>query len=102
MVKEGSKLAAEGKIVTFGVVPTRVETGYGYIEIGEDKEVKSFCEKPIERDAMNMVKSKAFLWNSGIFLAKAAEILKAAEKFQPEMTKSVVAAIDCIKKRPEI
>ena len=67
--------AEEGIIITFGIEPDNPETGYGYIEVGEALSgtggfrVTAFHEKPDETTAKDMLKSGAYLWNSGLFLA---------------------------------
>lgn len=88
------KLAADqlynNKMVTFGIVPTHPETGYGYLELEQDNKdkngisiVRSFCEKPEYSDALNMVNAGNYLWNAGIFLFKATEMIAAFKKFSP-------------------
>lgn len=69
-------------VITFGIKPDRIETGYGYIEIVENLvetpiNVKSFVEKPQPSVAEKMVKSGRFLWNSGMFLFNAQNVLEA-------------------------
>jgi mannose-1-phosphate guanylyltransferase len=73
-------------LVTFGVVPTRVSTAYGYIERGERLAgasgafaVKAFHEKPDAETAKKFVKDEAFFWNSGMFMWRASAILAAAQ-----------------------
>ena len=102
MVNKGRKAAELGMIVTFGVAPTRPETGYGYIELGgslDDAtyEVKKFHEKPELFDAENMISSVNYVWNAGIFLFKASSILTLAEKHEPEMLSTVRRAVDLAK-----
>ncbi len=76
-------------IVTIGITPTRPETGYGYIEIGEQEDVslyrvKSFVEKPDIKTAEAYLASGFYLWNAGIFVAKPAVILKEMSLLMPE------------------
>ena len=76
-----------GKIVTFGITPNKAETGFGYIESKKDldsdllngEKILRFIEKPDKRTAENFIKRKNFSWNSGIFLCKAAAMLKEIE-----------------------
>jgi mannose-1-phosphate guanylyltransferase/mannose-6-phosphate isomerase len=79
--------ARDGKLVTFGIVPTRPETGYGYIRaIPQDAAavpVESFFEKPDADTAKTYVNSGEFFWNSGMFLFRADAYLDALEKFAP-------------------
>ncbi len=80
--------------VTFGIVPTRPETGYGYIERGEklgDPEgvsmhkVVQFREKPDRATAEMFLKTGGFSWNSGIFVWKAKTILDALARHRPKL-----------------
>ena len=84
--------AEKDSLVTFGVVPTKPETGYGYIEAKEEfsdnlisSSIKKFIEKPNKKLADQLFKDKRYLWNSGIFLFKASIILKELEKYEPEL-----------------
>ena len=70
----------EGKIVTFGIVPDRVETGYGYIRCNGSK-VLSFIEKPNFKLASDLIKEGISLWNSGIFSFKPSVLLQEARRF---------------------
>ena len=79
-----------GKLVTFGIVPTHPETGYGYIRRGDAisesaYQVNSFVEKPSVRIAEEYLLSGEFYWNSGMFLFKASCFLQELEKFSPEI-----------------
>ena len=93
VIKKGTKYSERGNLVTFGVVPTSAEIGYGYIKSEKtlDKEkinaskIKAFIEKPNKVTAEKFIKDNKFSWNSGIFLFKAKEILKELEKFNPEI-----------------
>lgn len=76
--------AKDGFIVTFGVIPTKPETGYGYIEAKGDK-VISFREKPNETTAKEFIAKGNFLWNSGMFCFKASVLLEELKQFQPEV-----------------
>ncbi len=89
-IEHALPLAKQGKIVTFGVVPTHPETGYGYIQTGEFLAedaygIISFKEKPDLQTARNYVKSKGFLWNSGMFLFRASSYLQELKKYHPEI-----------------
>jgi len=89
----GAQLALEGRVVTFGVVPTTPETGYGYIQVGETLTgstpqahlVQAFREKPDASTAERYVADGGFRWNSGIFLMRAQVWLDAMTEFQPAM-----------------
>jgi len=89
-VVEGSALAEQGKLVTFGIVPQSAHVGYGYIKQGEavnDKAftVEAFVEKPNLELATEYVNSKQYLWNSGMFLFKASSYLNALEQHRPDI-----------------
>ncbi|AWG21419.1 mannose-1-phosphate guanylyltransferase [Flavobacterium faecale] len=78
---EAVNKADNGFIVTFGIQPTKPETGYGYIERKGDN-VLSFREKPNEITAMNFIEKGNFLWNSGMFCFKASTFLEELKAFQ--------------------
>lgn len=88
--------AEQGFVVTFGVVPTRPETGFGYIEVGhrlgETAEVRRFVEKPDASTAAEFVAS-GYLWNSGMFSFTAARILEELRRWEPELVKVVEEAV---------
>lgn len=92
-VKRGIEFAKEGSLVTFGINPTRPETGYGYIE-SEGNDVLSFREKPNYETAKDFLKSGNFLWNSGIFCFKASTYLRELERFDPKVYTSAKTAFD--------
>lgn len=83
-INEAVSKAAEGFIVTFGVIPTKPETGYGYIE-AEGDDVISFREKPNETTAKEFIAKGNFLWNSGMFCFKASVLLEELKEFQPDV-----------------
>lgn len=97
--------AAEGKIVTFGITPTRPETGYGYMKIADwgDAEAKAtqnlahFVEKPDAETAARMIAEGGHLWNAGIFLASASTLIAAFEEHAPEILSGVRAALSAAK-----
>jgi mannose-1-phosphate guanylyltransferase len=100
-IKKGIKWAEKGYLVTYGIVPSRPETGYGYIERGQKLEdsvmkAKRFTEKPKIKTANDYLKSKNFLWNSGIFLWQAETILDEIKKYRPEISEY----IDAIRENP--
>ncbi|PQA90542.1 mannose-1-phosphate guanylyltransferase [Chryseobacterium piscicola] len=78
------ELAKKDFVVTFGVVPSKPETGYGYIEY-EGKDVLSFREKPNTETAQEFLDKGTFLWNSGMFCFKAGVMLQELRKYQPEV-----------------
>ncbi|MFT4070484.1 MAG: sugar phosphate nucleotidyltransferase [Dysgonamonadaceae bacterium] len=77
-------LAEKGFLVTFGVVPTKPETGYGYIEY-HNQDVLSFREKPNADTAQDFLDRGNFLWNSGMFCFKAGTLLEELKIYQPEV-----------------
>jgi mannose-1-phosphate guanylyltransferase / mannose-6-phosphate isomerase len=89
-VEQAKELAAEDYLVTFGIVPTGPETGYGYIKRSNTKishafAVSAFVEKPDLEKAVQYVESGEYFWNSGMFVFKAKRYLQELEKFNPEM-----------------
>lgn len=88
-VKQGIKQAEDGHIVTFGIKPTKPETGYGYIktEISEEPalKVQEFKEKPDSETAKEYLASGNYFWNAGIFMFKASTILAELQTHSPEI-----------------
>lgn len=90
-LEESLPIAEAGYLVTFGVTPTRPETGYGYLERGEPLsncaswKVVSFTEKPDEVVAKSFVKSQYHFWNSGIFVFRASNFLAQLKEFAPDI-----------------
>lgn len=96
-VLDAKVFAAQGKLVTFGIVPTHAETGYGYIKQGAKQtqsylsntatgfDVDSFIEKPNLATAQTYLNSGEYLWNSGMFMFKASRYLEELAKFSPDM-----------------
>lgn len=82
-------LARQDRLVTFGIVPTGPETGYGYIKSAGEGEgafaVEAFVEKPDKATAEHYLASGDFFWNSGMFVFKAGSYLDELAKFNPEM-----------------
>jgi len=96
-ITRGIQLAGEGFIVTFGLKPTKPETGFGYIEaLGE--EVKSFREKPSKETAELFLKSGNFFWNSGIFCFKASVFLNELKTLEPEVFEASRIAFESMDK----
>ena len=97
-VARAARLAAEGRLVTFGVVPTRAETGYGYIQCGPDVDgvmaMVRFVEKPDAATAERYVASRSYLWNSGMFVFRASTYLAALRRFAPDIVNAVENAVD--------
>lgn len=87
-------LAEQDKVVTFGIVATHPETGYGYIQKGEGYNVKRFVEKPNLQTAEEYVLSDNYFWNSGMFMVKASVYLEALNQYAPEMLTACQASMD--------
>ena len=90
-ILSGVELARKDAIVTFGVNPSKPETGYGYIEF-EGNNVLSFREKPDRETAIEFIKKGNFLWNSGMFCFKAGIFLEELKKYAPEVYQRSLAA----------
>lgn len=89
-VRNGAQLAEEGHLVTFGIIPSAPETGYGYIKSGKDmdcsgREVVEFVEKPDLETAERYLADGSYLWNSGMFMFRASVYISELNKFNREM-----------------
>ena len=94
-VRSGQEAALQGALVTFGIVPTSPETGYGYVKAGGKVEigagtnsalpVEAFVEKPDLATAQSYVESGNYFWNSGMFMFRASTFLGELGRHQPEM-----------------
>ena len=93
-LRRASEIASAGPIVTLGIVPTRPETGYGYIQWSEQRpdfwkqkayRVKAFVEKPSLEKARKYLVRGDYLWNAGIFVATPQTILKEIERHLPRL-----------------
>ena len=98
-VEIGLEQVKLGKIVTFGITPTRVETGYGYLELNVPSkskilDLKGFIEKPDYHIAKKMIDDGCCLWNAGIFLFKASDMIAAFKLYFPNLIKPVAASLD--------
>lgn len=83
----------DDRLITIGIHPNRPETGYGYIQYIDNenelaKKVKTFTEKPNIKLAKAFVESGEFVWNSGMFVWKVESIIKAFEKYMPEVAEA--------------
>ena len=100
-VVAGTAAAEAGQLVTFGIVPTAPETGYGYIEAAQSLAAAStpvpiarFVEKPDRATAEAFLATGRFTWNSGMFLFKASAILAELERLAPEVMSACRAALE--------
>ncbi|MBF9059818.1 mannose-1-phosphate guanylyltransferase/mannose-6-phosphate isomerase [Rhodobacterales bacterium HKCCSP123] len=97
--------AVAGDIVTFGITPTRPETGYGYLELAQGADTQGdgpqplarFVEKPNAERAADMIKDGRYLWNAGIFLASAKTLIAAYETHAPEVLAQSRTALEAAK-----
>lgn len=99
-VTTGIPLAEAGYLVTFGIVPTHPETGYGYIKAAASVNqtgtftVEQFVEKPDLATAQQFFTSGKYYWNSGMFLFKAQKYLEELQQFSPDILGACRQAID--------
>lgn len=90
--------AREGEVVTIGITPTHGSTAYGYIRPGEELtsaalRVEAFVEKPDAGNAADYVES-GYLWNAGMYVARASVLLEALERYRPELAAGVAAVAE--------
>ncbi|MDX2012360.1 MAG: mannose-1-phosphate guanylyltransferase [Myxococcaceae bacterium] len=95
-VNEAVAVARAGHIVTLGIHPTRPETGYGYIQVGEPlsgtaRRVSRFAEKPDRATAEQYVVSGEYLWNAGLFVFRADVMLEAFKHHMPALSQALEA-----------
>ncbi len=97
--------ALKGKLVTFGEVPTRPETGFGYLKLAEHapanvsqaQDLVGFVEKPGLKRAEEFVKSGRYLWNAGMFMFRVGTIIEAFETLAPTLIMPCRAALAAAK-----
>lgn len=97
-INQAVAYAEAGALVTFGIIPTHAETGYGYIHRGESEgngvfKVDTFVEKPNYETACEYLNSGCFYWNSGMFLFKASQYLDELKIYRPDIFETCVKAI---------
>ncbi|MFB9120868.1 mannose-1-phosphate guanylyltransferase [Bergeyella porcorum] len=92
-LEQAVRLAEDNAVVTFGLKPTKPETGYGYIHIQNNK-VLGFREKPNKETAESFLKAGSFYWNSGMFCFKAGVFLEELKKYEPEVYNKAKIAFD--------
>lgn len=97
-IRTAIKLAEEGYVVTFGIMPHYPETGYGYIEgtsspklYGDARPIKRFVEKPDKIRAEEYLKAGNFFWNSGMFSFKASVIIEEFKTYKPDLFRKMEA-----------
>lgn len=96
VIGEAAKLAAEGRFVALGIVPTSPNTGYGYIRAGAPHgtgfDVEQFVEKPDLSTAVKFVTSGGYFWNAGIFVFRARDFLNELQAHRPDIAAAAQAA----------
>ena len=101
ILEHGEQLAEKGHLVTFGIVPTGPETGYGYIKSGAGlnantgaMHIERFVEKPDKATAEEYITSGNYFWNSGMFMFRASRFLEELQKFAPDMLQASKSAYE--------
>ena len=99
-IKVGLSHVQNQKMVTFGIKPTHPETGYGYLKLTKHSlddngtsDLEKFVEKPALKDAKQMLEAGHYLWNAGIFLFRAQDMIDAFRAFVPETLDLVSQAL---------
>ena len=98
-IEAGLSAVESGQLVTFGITPTHPETAYGYLELsapsdGQPVALKRFVEKPDADRAAQMLAEGSFLWNAGIFLFRARDIIAAFETHAADLIEPVTASLE--------
>ena len=94
-----NKQAQDGKLVTFGIIPTDANTNFGYIKSSNDNNddafrVKEFVEKPDLPTAQTYLEQGNYLWNSGMFMFKASTLIDELTTYSSDIVKAVSASVD--------
>ncbi|RAT67503.1 mannose-1-phosphate guanylyltransferase/mannose-6-phosphate isomerase [Lonsdalea populi] len=108
-VENATPYAKAGSLVTFGIIPTGPETGYGYIHRGEQLSnvenapfrVQRFVEKPDLETAEAYLRCGEYYWNSGMFMFRAERYLQELEKFRPDILAACQSAISSVDKQSD-
>jgi mannose-1-phosphate guanylyltransferase len=105
-VRTAIDAAADGWLVSLGCLPTRPETGYGYIEVSERAVresgsgralmVNRFVEKPDLETAQAFLASNSYLWNTGMFVWRVDAFMRALRIYQPDIAAGITAIVDAI------
>ncbi|MDR0770500.1 MAG: mannose-1-phosphate guanylyltransferase/mannose-6-phosphate isomerase [Burkholderiales bacterium] len=101
-VQRARQLAAQDQLVTFGITPTRVETGFGHIESGDALPTENaappafriarFIEKPSATEATQLIAAQRIFWNAGMFCLKTATVAAAFQRLAPEVWNATASA----------
>jgi mannose-1-phosphate guanylyltransferase / mannose-6-phosphate isomerase len=99
VINKAFSISNQELLITFGIVPTKPETGYGYIKAGEQinqhiQKVEEFVEKPNLETAIKYLESGNYFWNSGMFLFKAQNYLDELKQFEPQIFEICTRAFD--------
>jgi len=99
VINQAFSISNQELLITFGIVPTKPETGYGYIKAGEQinqyiQKVEEFVEKPNLETAIKYLESGNYFWNSGMFLFKAQNYLDELKQFEPQIFEICTRAFD--------
>lgn len=103
-VKQAYHLAKKGLLITFGVIPNKPETSYGYIQYSHSDKIEasykviSFHEKPASKEALFFIEQGNYLWNSGIFCFTATTVLKVLKKHTPKLYSKILTCWEISKK----
>ncbi len=94
VLERAIETAASGRVTTVGIVPSRPETGYGYIEVGEElgagvREVARFVEKPDRETAEKFVSGKRHLWNAGMFFFRVKDMTALVAEHLPDLAAGI-------------
>jgi mannose-1-phosphate guanylyltransferase / mannose-6-phosphate isomerase len=104
-IARGARVAAAGRLVTFGITPSGPETGYGYIQRGTPFdtgfEVAAFVEKPDRRTAESYLVDGRYYWNAGIFLFSVQSILQELLRYAPELLAQVGRVLSTSERQAE-
>jgi mannose-1-phosphate guanylyltransferase / mannose-6-phosphate isomerase len=105
-VDNAATLARQNKLVTFGIIPSGPETGFGYIEtaevVGPGRQVTRFVEKPSLDKAREYIAAGNFLWNSGMFCFKAGTILDEMARHAPDVATTSKACWTALRQQNDI
>ncbi|MYL25264.1 MULTISPECIES: mannose-1-phosphate guanylyltransferase/mannose-6-phosphate isomerase [Halomonadaceae] len=108
LIQQGAEAAADGQLVTFGVVPTGPETGFGYIEAGAPLSegsnalaVSRFVEKPDQATAEQFLAAGNFYWNSGMFMFRASAYLEELRNNRPDIYEACERTVAAMPQDPE-
>ena len=97
-VREATALAEQGKLVTFGIVASNPETGYGYVKRGDKHTGTSFCvsnfvEKPDKATAKKYIESGEYYWNSGMFMFRVSRFFEELHAHRPDILEACRTAM---------